>query len=72
MIKACYIRIVGFFTGDEMTEEKKKEIQQSFINIGKRNIFTERGRVKPGDTVSLLPSVAGLYEGLKRKQATKK
>ena len=59
-----------------MTEEKqeykpKKETQQSFTNTSKQNVFTEKGRVKPGDVVSLLPSLAKKYEGLKRKQVSK-
>jgi len=58
-------------TASAKVKNPKKETMQSFTNTGKRNVFTEKGRVMPGCTVSLLPSVAKLYETLKRKQASK-
>ena len=58
-------------TEDNGLDIPKPEKQQVFTNTGKRNVWTERGRVAPGGTVTLLPSVAKLYETLKRKQSKK-
>lgn len=47
--------------------KKAPEAPQTYTNTSKKNIFTERGRVVPGDTVQLLPGEAKVYKGLTQK-----